>query len=80
MNRKQIRDTVAKYQTKPGYILDLTRIQFENIFWDVLDIDIMSDQYADLGDSVGKRFTSFLTQSDNKSIYSILDVLDSMLD
>lgn len=40
MNNKQIRELFTELSPKPGYILNLSRKQFEEIVEDVLDIDI----------------------------------------
>jgi len=40
MTNKQIRELLKELSPKPGYILDLTRAQFEELVEDVLDIDI----------------------------------------
>ena len=40
MNNKQIRELFVGLSPKPGYVLNLTRKQFEEIVEDVLDIDI----------------------------------------
>lgn len=40
MNNKQIRELYIELSTKPGYVLNLSRKQFEEIVEDVLDIDI----------------------------------------
>lgn len=40
MNNKQIRELFIELSTKPGYILNLSRRQLEEIVEDVLDIDI----------------------------------------
>ena len=40
MTNKQIRELFIELSPKPGYILNLSRKQFEEIVEDVLDIDI----------------------------------------
>ena len=40
MNNKDIRALLAEFSTKPGYILNLSRKQFEELVEDTLDIDI----------------------------------------
>ena len=40
MTNKAIRELFTEISPKPGYILDLTRVQFEELVEDVLDIDI----------------------------------------
>ena len=40
MNNKDIRKLLAEFSHKPGYILNLSRRQFEELVEDTLDIDI----------------------------------------
>ena len=40
MNNKDIRKLLAEFSSKPGYILNLSRRQLEEIVEDTLDIDI----------------------------------------
>lgn len=73
MTSKQIRKVMEKYSPKPGYILDLTRNQFEELFEDMLDIEVF-DTYE--GPSVGKTFKSFLKEASDTDIQLILNALN----
>ena len=73
MTNKQIRQIKAKYETKPGYILDLSRKEFEILFEDALDIEVF-EEYE--GPSVGKTFTSFLKNASQDQINVIITELD----
>jgi len=79
---KQIRQLLKEFQPKPGYIHNkstgkpFTRAEFELLF-DSLesDVDILGDDFAELGDSVAKRFTHFLkvgTEADIEFITNLL--------
>ena len=78
LTSKQVRILLKEFSTKPGYILNLTRAQFEELF-DVLetDIDILSDSYATHGDSVAKRFRAFLETASDEDVQIILSELRS---
>jgi hypothetical protein len=55
-----------------GYILNLSRKEFEIIFEDTLDIEVFEEF---VGPSVGKTLNSFLRQADDTDIQLILDEL-----
>lgn len=40
MTNKAIREVLTELSPKPGYILNLSRVQFEELVEDTLDIDI----------------------------------------
>jgi len=60
MSPKQIKQILKQYTTKPGYILDLTRVEFEDMF-DEIDVYILTDEeYQTYGKSVAKLLKRFL--------------------
>ena len=40
LTNKQIRELMSEFSPNPGFVLNLTRTQFEELVEDVLDIDI----------------------------------------
>ena len=81
---KQIRQLLKEFQPKPGYIHNpttqkpFTRAEFETLF-DSLesDVDILGEDFDELGDSVSKRFTHFLKVGTDADVEFITNLLRS---
>ena len=74
MNRltnKQIRELMNEFSPKSdGYVLKLTRAQFENLVEESTDIDI-----SDTEESNGKRLKSLLRTSTDEQANSLITAL-----
>lgn len=79
LTSKQIKHIVREFELTPGYIHTssgpLSRAQFEQIFEDTLDIDILEPEFAVLGNSVAKRFKYFLQTATDDQVDQILQTL-----
>lgn len=79
---KQIRQLLKEFSTKPGYIHNkstgkpFTRAEFEELFDELeSDVDILGDDFAELGDSVAKRLTHFLKVGSDADVEFIINEL-----
>ena len=70
MNNKDIRKLLAEFSFKPGYILNLSRRQFEELVEDTLDIDI-----SEQTDSNANRFKALLTAHSADEVEDLLVAL-----
>jgi len=70
MNNKQIRELMTELSPKPGYVLNLTRKQFEELVEDATDIDISESL-----DSNGKRLKHLLRSCTEGQIEAIIGAL-----
>ena len=70
MNNKDIRKLLAEFSPKRGYILNLSRRQFEELVEDTLDIDI-SEQI----ESNANRFKQLLTAHSADEVEDLLTAL-----
>ncbi len=70
MNNKDIRKLMAEFSYKPGYILNLSRKQFEELVEDTLDIDI-----SEQTESNANRFKALLTAHSADEVEDLLVAL-----
>lgn len=70
MNNKDIRKLLAEFSFKPGYILNLSRRQFEELVEDTLDIDI-----SEQTESNANRFKQLLTAYSADEVEDLLTAL-----
>ena len=71
MNKKEIRTILTEFQGKsPGYILNLSRRQFEELVEDTLDIDI-----SEQTESNANRFKQLLTAHSADEVEDLLTAL-----
>ena len=70
MNNKDIRKLLAEFSFKPGYILNLSRRQFEELVEDTLDIDISKQT-----ESNANRFKALLTAHSADEVEDLLTAL-----
>ena len=73
MNNKDIRKLLAEFSTKPGYILNLSRRQFEELVEDTLDIDI-----SEQTESNANRFKQLLTAHSADEVEDLLTALRAL--
>lgn len=74
MNNKDIRKLLAEFSPKPGYILNLSRRQFEELVEDTLDIDI-----SEQTESNANRFKQLLTAHSADEVEDLLTALRANL-
>ena len=75
MNNKEIRKLLTEFQGKsPGYILNLSRRQFEELVEDTLDIDI-----SEQTESNANRFKALLTAHSADEVEDLLVALRANL-
>ena len=74
MNNKDIRKLLAEFSFKPGYILNLSRRQFEELVEGTLDIDI-----SEQTESNANRFKALLTAHSADEVEDLLITLRNML-
>lgn len=71
MTKKEIRTILTEFQGKsPGYILNLSRRQFEELVEDTLDIDI-----SEQTESNANRFKQLLTAHSADGVEDLLTAL-----
>ena len=73
MNNKDIRKLLAEFSFKPGYILNLSRRQFEELVEDTLDIDISQQT-----ESNANRFKALLTAHSADEVEDLLTALRAL--
>jgi len=73
LTNKQVRELMNEFSPSPGYVLKLTRTQFEELIEDLLDIDI-SEQL----ESNGKRLKSLLMTCTDEQVTKLVETLRSL--
>jgi len=76
MNRltnKQIRELMKEFSPNPGYVLKLSRAQFEELVEDAVDVDISENEASN-----GKRLKALLKSSTDEQVESLVEVLRSL--
>lgn len=70
LTSKQIKAHLAEFCPQPGYILNLTRAQFEDLVDDTIDIDI-----SDMSESNGKRLKHLLKTCTDEQVEALVVAL-----
>lgn len=70
LSSKQRRELIKEFSPNPGYVLKLSRKQFEELVEDTLDVDI-----SEVEGSNGKRFEQLLKSSSDDQITSLIAAL-----
>lgn len=73
LTNKQIRDLMKEFSPSPGYILNLTRTQFEELVEDTIDIDI-----SEQPESNGKRFKQLLKSCTDEQVTKLITALRAL--
>lgn len=74
LTNKQIRELLLEFSPKSdGYVLKLTRAQFEELVEEVTDIDISENE-----ESNGKRLKSLLKSCTDEQVSALLTALRSL--
>lgn len=74
LTNKQIRELMNEFSPKgDGYVLKLTRVQFEELVEDALDVDISEDEASN-----GKRLKSLLKSSTDDQVQALVEALRSV--
>ena len=71
LTHKQIKSYMAEFSSSPGYVLNLTRAEFEDLI-DDLDIDMPSTE------SNGKRLKYLLETCTDEQVESLIEALRTM--
>ena len=67
---KQIRDLLKELSPNPGYVLKLTRAQFEELVEDAIDIDV-----SEQPESNGKRLKNLLKSITDDQVGALVEAL-----
>ena len=70
INHKQIKAYLKEFSPSPGYILNLTRAEFEDLVNEAIDIDI-----EDMPESNGKRFKHLLKTCTDEQVNKLITAL-----
>ena len=70
---KQIRELMNEFSPNPGFVLKLSRKQFEELVEDTIDLDI-----SEMEGSNGNRLKSLLKSCTDEQVDSLITALRSM--
>ena len=73
LTNKQIRELMEEFSPSPGYVLNLTRAQFEELVEDALDIDVSENP-----ESNGRRLKALLKSCTDEQVDALLTALRSL--
>ena len=64
---------MKEFSPNPGYVLKLSRAQFEELVEDAVDVDISENEASN-----GKRLKALLKSSTDEQVESLVEVLRSL--
>lgn len=70
LTNKQIRELINEFSPSPGYVLQLSRAQFEELVEDTIDMDI-----SEQPESNGKRLKSLLKSITDEQVTELVAAL-----
>jgi hypothetical protein len=70
LTNKQVRELMTEFCPSPGFVLKLTRAEFEELVEDAIDIDI-----SEQTESNGKRLKALLKSSTDEQVDSLISAL-----
>lgn len=70
LTNKQIRELVNEFSPTPGYVLKLSRVQFEELVEDSIDVDI-----SEIEESNGKRLKHLLKTITDEQVEQLVAAL-----
>jgi hypothetical protein len=73
LTSKQIRALMTEFSPSPGFVLKLSRKQFEELVEDVIDVDI-----SEQPESNGNRLKSLLKSCTDNQVYSLVTALRAL--
>ena len=73
LTNKQIRELMSELSPSPGFVLKLSRVQFEELVEDTIDLDISQQS-----ESNGNRLKSLLKSCTDEQVDSLIAALRSM--
>ena len=73
LTNKQIRELMSEFSPSPGYVLKLSRAQFEELVEDTIDFDI-----SEMEGSNGNRLKSLLKSCDDAQVDSLIAALRAL--
>lgn len=73
LTNKQIRELINEFSPTPGYVLKLSRVQFEELVEDTIDVDI-----SDMEESNGKRLKHLLKTISDEQVDQLIEALRAL--
>ena len=73
LTNKQIRELMSEFSPNPGFVLNLTRTQFEDLVEDTIDLDISQQS-----ESNGNRLKSLLKSCTDEQVDSLIAALRAL--
>ena len=73
LTNKQIRELMSEFSPSPGYVLKLSRNQFEELVEDTIDLDI-----SEQPESNGNRLKSLLKSCTDDQVDSLIAALRAL--
>lgn len=70
LTSKQIKAYMAEFESSPGYVLNLTRTDFETVVDNTIDIDL-----SDMPESNGKRLKHLLKTCTDEQVSKLIHTL-----
>jgi hypothetical protein len=70
LTNKQIREILTEFSPSPGYVLNLSRAQFEELVEDAIDVDI-----SEQTESNGKRLKALLKSCTDEQVEVLITAL-----
>lgn len=70
LTSKQIKSYLAEFESSPGYVLNLTRADFEDLVDSTIDIDV-----SDIPESNGKRLKHLLKTCTDEQVSKLIHTL-----
>lgn len=73
LTNKQIRELMSEFSPNPGFVLKLSRKQFEELVEDTIDLDI-----SEQSESNGNRLKSLLKSCNDEQVDSLIAALRAL--
>lgn len=70
LNPRTKRDLIAEFCPQPGYVLKLSRVQFEDLVYDSTGIDVSASSLSN-----GARFKELLNSCTDEQVTALLTAL-----
>lgn len=73
LTHKQIKSYMAEFSPNPGYVLNLTRAEFEELVDEIIDVDILH-----MSESNGKRLKHLLQTYTDEQVEALVAALRAL--
>lgn len=73
LTSKQIKSYMAEFSPSPGYVFNLTRVEFEELVDETIDVDI-----SHMPESNGKRLKHLLQTCTNEQVETLIAALRTL--